>query len=171
MKVVPTKLTKYNVYDDFTRLVGIGDEVTLPDFEPLSDTVSGAAFLGEFDDPTVGAFGNMKMDIPFNALTSEALNMLDMLKVKTITLAGVTQCLDVEGNIVFLPTRVVIRGRGGTLKGGSFKAGSGTGTSASVTILAITIVVNGETAVELDKVNPTYKLWGVDQLAYIKANC
>ena len=30
MKVVPTKLTKYNVYDDFTRLVGIGDEVTLP---------------------------------------------------------------------------------------------------------------------------------------------
>ena len=94
-----------------------------------------------------------------------------MLKVKTITLAGVAQCLDVEGNIVFLPTRVVIRGRGGTLKGGSFKAGSGTGTSASVTILAITIVVNGETAVELDKVNPTYKLWGVDQLAYIKANC
>ena len=50
MKVVPTKLTKFNVYDGFTRLVGIGDEVTLPDFEPLSDTVSGAAFLGEFDD-------------------------------------------------------------------------------------------------------------------------
>ena len=45
MKVVPTKLTKFNVYDGFTRLVGIGDEVTLPDFEPLSDTVSGAAFL------------------------------------------------------------------------------------------------------------------------------
>lgn len=170
-KIVPTKLTKYNVYSGFSRLMGVGEEVKLPDFEPISDTVSGSAFLGEFDDPTVGAFGNMKMEIPFRVLDEEALDLMDMLSVKTITLAGDAQCLDVYGNIVFKPTRVVIRGRGGNLKGGSFKDGSGTGTSVSITVLAIMIIVDGVTAVELDKVNPTYKIWGVDQLAHIKANC
>ena len=54
MKTIPTKINRYNVYNRGNRLLGMGDELTLPDFEPSSETVSGAGILGEIDDPTPG---------------------------------------------------------------------------------------------------------------------
>ena len=45
MKTIPTKINKYNVYNAGNRLLGMGDEVTLPSFEGSSETVSGAGVL------------------------------------------------------------------------------------------------------------------------------
>ena len=39
---IPSKINSYNVYNDAERLIGVGDEVTLPDFEALAETISGA---------------------------------------------------------------------------------------------------------------------------------
>ena len=80
MKTIPTKINKYNVYNQGNRLLGTGDEVTLPSFEASSETVSGAGVLGEFDDPTVGYFSNMELEIPFRVLDQEAVDMLDQTK-------------------------------------------------------------------------------------------
>ena len=33
---IPSKINSYNVYNDAERLIGVGDEVTLPDFEALA---------------------------------------------------------------------------------------------------------------------------------------
>ena len=54
----------------------MGDEVTLPSFEASSETVSGAGVLGEFDDPTVGYFSNMELEIPFRVLDQEAVRTM-----------------------------------------------------------------------------------------------
>ena len=112
-KNIPTKINNYNVYNEGEKLLGVGDELTLPDFEATSETVSGAGILGEIDDPTIGHFGNMQLEIPFRTLDS-----------------GVT-----------------------------------------LNILYILIEVNGESVVELDKMNPTYKVNGVDLLAEYKEMC
>ena len=56
MNTIPTKINRYNVYNKGNRLLGVGEEMTLPDFEPSSETVTGAGILGEIDDPTVGYF-------------------------------------------------------------------------------------------------------------------
>lgn len=50
---IPSKINSFNVYKDGTKLVGISDEVTLPDFESLTETLSGPGILGEVDDPTL----------------------------------------------------------------------------------------------------------------------
>ena len=42
MKDIPTKINKYNVYNDGDRLLGMGDEMSLPDFEASSETITGA---------------------------------------------------------------------------------------------------------------------------------
>lgn len=42
MNTIPTKINRYNVYNAGNRLMGVGDELTLPDFEPSSETVTGA---------------------------------------------------------------------------------------------------------------------------------
>ena len=41
-KNIPTKINNYNVYNEGEKLLGVGDELTLPDFEATSETVSGA---------------------------------------------------------------------------------------------------------------------------------
>lgn len=76
-KNIPTKVNNYNVYNDGEKLLGVGDELTLPDFEATSETISGAGILGEIDDPTIGHFGNMQLEIPFRTLDKEATNMMD----------------------------------------------------------------------------------------------
>ena len=68
MNTIPTKINRYNVYNKGNRLLGVGEEMTLPDFEPSSETVTGAGILGEIDDPTVGYFSNQELEIPFRLL-------------------------------------------------------------------------------------------------------
>lgn len=111
---IPSKINSYNVYNDAERLIGVGDEVTLPDFEAMAETISGAGILGELDDPTVGHFSNMEMEIPFRVLDREATDMLDMTKAVRLTLRAAQQALTVEGDTEFRSMRVVVRGKSAT---------------------------------------------------------
>ena len=63
---IPSKINNYNVYNDNQggRLIGVGAETTLPPFESMAETVSGAGILGEFDDPAVGHFSNIGDSVP-----------------------------------------------------------------------------------------------------------
>ena len=146
MNTIPTKINRYNVYNKGNRLLGVGEEMTLPDFEPSSETVTGAGILGEID-------------------------MMDMTKAVQLEIRGAQQTTNTEGDIEFRPMRVVVRGRGGKLTTGKVKAGSPMDTAITLTILYILIEVDGKTVVELDKLNEVYKVNGVDVLAKIKEMC
>ena len=125
MHEIPTKINKYNVYNEGDRLLGMGDELPLPGFESSSETVSGAGVLGEFDDPTVGYFSNQEMELPFRVLDRDAVDMLDQRKAVRLTVRGSAQSTNSEGDIVFHSVRVVVRGRMSKFELGKFKAGSG----------------------------------------------
>ena len=47
-------LNNYRVYNHGNRVVGAGDEFPLPSFDNTTYTVTGAGFLGEFEQPVVG---------------------------------------------------------------------------------------------------------------------
>lgn len=171
MKTIPTKINKYNVYNAGNRLLGMGDELPLPSFEGSSETVSGAGVLGEFDDPTVGYFGNMEMEIPFRVLDAEAVEMLDQTKAVHLELRGAQQTTDASGDIEFRSMRVVVRGRMASFDPGKLKVGEGMETSVKLTVLYILIEVEDQPMVELDKLNEVFKIRGVDILAKIKEMC
>ena len=170
-KNIPTKVNNYNVYNEGEKLLGVGDELTLPDFEATSETVSGAGILGEIDDPTIGHFGNMQLEIPFRTLDKEATNMMDQTRAVQLTIRGAAQEIDSAGNIGPKSIRVVVRGRAAMLTGGKLKRASSMDSGVTLNILYILIEVNGESVVELDKMNPTYKVNGVDLLAEYKEMC
>ena len=67
--------------------------------------------------------------------------------------------------------RVVVRGRAAKLTGGKLKRASTMDSGVTLNILYILIEVNGESVVELDKMNLTYKVNGVDLLAEYKEMC
>ena len=170
-KVIPTKINKYNVYNQGDRLLGAGDEMTLPSFESSSETVSGAGVLGEIDDPTVGYFTNQELEVPFRVLDREAVDMMDMTRAVQLTIRGAQQTTDSEGNIEFRPMRAVVRGRSAALELGKVKAGSPMDAKVKLTLLYILIEVGGESLVELDKLNEVFKIRGRDMLAKIKEMC
>ena len=171
MNTIPTKINRYNVYNTGNRLLGVGDEMTLPDFEPSSETVTGAGILGEIDDPTIGYFSNQEIEIPFRLLDKEAMGMMNMTKAVQLEIRGAQQTTNSEGDIEFRAMRVVVRGRGGKLETGKVKAGSTMDTKVTLTVLYILIELEGSTVLELDKLNEVYKVNGVDVLAAIKELC
>lgn len=171
VKTIPTKINKYNVYSTGNRLLGMGEEMPLPEFEASSETVSGAGILGEFDDPTVGYFSNMEQEIPFRVLDQEAVDMLDMTKAVQLELRGAQQTTNSEGDIEYRQMRVVIRGRAAKFTPGKVKAGSTMESSVTLTVLYIYIELEGDPMVELDKLNEVYKIRGEDVLAKIKEMC
>lgn len=171
MKTIPTKINRYNVYNRGNRLLGMGDELTLPSFEASTETVSGAGILGEIDDPTVGYFGNQEMEIPFRILDNEATDMLDMTKAVQLEIRGAAQTTNSEGDIEYQGVRVVVRGRSNKFTPGKLKAGNPMDTSITLSILYILIELDGVSVLELDKLNEVFKINGNDILAKIKELC
>ena len=164
MHEIPTKINKYNVYNEGERILGMGDELPLPGFESSGETVSGA-------DPTVGYFSNQEMEIPFRVLDRDAVDMLDQRKAVRLTIRGSAQSTNSEGDIVFHSVRVVVRGRMSKFELGKLKAGSGMEVKITLTLLYILIELDGEPMVELDKLNEVFKIRGKDMLAEIKEMC
>ena len=164
-----TKVNAYNVYLDGNKLVGISDEVTLPDFEALTETLSGAGILGEIDEPLLGHFKASEMEIPFRTLNEHMFRLASMSKALNLTLRASTQTID-TGNINTgaMPSRIVVKGKNKAITGGKLKQGEGTGSSIKVEITYILIEVDGVKMFELDKLNFVYKVKGVDLLAAIR---
>ncbi len=171
MASIPTKVNRYNLYDDGERLFGNGDELTLPDLEMSSETLAGAGILGEIDDPTMGYFSNLSMEIPFRVLDKEAANMMNMATARTITIRGANQVTDSEGNINYTAIRVVVRGRVAKLSLGKMKAGSPMDSAITLNLTYIMIELDGTRIFELDKLNEVFKINGVDMLKTIKEMC
>lgn len=171
MKTIPTKVNNYNIYNEGYCLLGVGDELTLPDFEASSETVSGAGILGEIDDPTVGYFSNQEMEIPFRVLDYEAVEMLDMTKAVHLEIRGGQQTLNSTGDIAFRDIRVVVRGRCKKFTPGKMKAGSPMEASVTLSLLYILLELDGKSILELDKLNRVYKVRGKDILKELKEMC
>lgn len=168
-KNIPDKINDFNVYDDGDKLIGIGEEVTLPDIEMMSETVIVPG--GEIDSPTIGQFTSGQVEIPFQSLTMDTFNLMNPLKSVNITLRASQQEMDGSGNINFTGIRAVFRGRPKTLTAGSIKKGSGTGTSLAIEWTYYMLEIGGVKVVEIDKLNSVFKINGVDILAQSKSLC
>ena len=167
---LPTKINAYNVYLDGTKLIGLSDEITLPDFEALTETLSGAGILGEIDEPLLGHFGASEIEIPFRTINNDMFKLANMQTAISLTLRMSTQTIN-ESNMKtdFMPSRIVIKGKNKAITGGKVKQGNGTASSIKVELLYILIEVDKKAKFELDKLNFVYKVNGEDLLKKVRA--
>ena len=169
---IPSKINSFNVYKDGDKLIGISEEVTLPDFESITETLSGPGIMGEVDDPTLGHFQSMEMEIHFRTMDQDLFRLSDDSSSVTVTLRGAIQYTDNQsGATVFKPMRIVVRGKNKGITGGKLKQGSGTGSSIKLEVLYILIEIGNVTEIELDKFNFVYKVHGKDLLAKVRKMC
>ncbi len=167
-----TKINLYNCYQDGHKMVGLTDEVTLPDFDALTETLSGAGILGEIDEPTLGHFGASEIEIPFLMVDNQMFGMMDMSSSINLTLRISNQAIE-QANFKtdFMPSRIVIKGKKKGFTMGSAKQGSAMKPSVKVEILYILIEVNGKKKFELDKLNVVYKVNDKDLLQKARSQC
>lgn len=171
MSNIPEILNDFNVYKDGNVLIGTTAEVAIPNFEAMTETISGAGILGEYEVANPGHFGAMEIEVPFRILYGDIFQLLDPTQPINLTLRGSLQITEGNGTKAFKGMRVILLGTSKQMTGGTVSAGKPMDASVTLSITYIKIEIDGSDQVELDKVNGTYKVNGVDVLSKIKALC
>ncbi len=166
---IPEKVVNFNVYNEAEKLVGVSAEVTLPNLEAMTETISGAGIAGEFESPTPGHFSSLTVEIPFRVLYDQSFKLM-VPRGQTITLRASQQSYDVAGGeIQHRGLKVILKVIPKGVDLGKLSVGGPTDTKNTLEVLYIKIVENGKTLLELDKANFIYIVNGVDVLANVRA--
>lgn len=168
---IPDKINLFNVYRAGNKLLGLSEEVALPEFAAMTETISGPGILGEVDSPVMGHFSAMEMEVPFRILNEDIFSVMAMGAEVDLTLRASQQALASPGGIIYTGMRVVVRGTLLAFNPGSVKQGAAMGASLKIGLTYIYIERDGKPKVELDKLNGVYKVNGVDQLAAARKLC
>lgn len=167
---IPSIISNFNVYRSGNRLVGVTTEITLPDLDYTTATLSGAGLAGETEVPVLGHFPSISMDIPFAILYDDTFSLLAM-NGEQLTLRGNIQRYDAStGQMLNQSMRLIVGGIPKGLKPGKMAVGSTMDSSASLEVTYLKIEIGGQEKLELDKFNYVYKVNGVDLLAEAKQN-
>ncbi|MEK5069815.1 phage major tail tube protein [Sporosarcina sp. FSL K6-1508] len=168
MSTIPEKIVNFNVYSDADKLVGVAAEVTLPDFEAMTETISGAGIAGEYESATPGHFGSQTIEIPFRSISDPSFKFLQN-RGQTIILRAAQQSYDVSsGKTNIRPLKVTIKGLPKGLNLGKVGVGTPTETTNTIEILYIKIEENGVTLLELDKLNFIFIVNGTDLMEDVR---
>lgn len=167
---LPEVLNDFNLYGEGEKLVGQDAEITLPELTMVTDTLSGSGIMGEVEDPVTGQFESATMGIKWTCLNRDYFKLLDTTKPLMLTLRGSLQCMDTStGYTDYYPAKIIVRGKAKTINLGKFEKGKKMESETQIEIMYIKVTVDGETLIELDKLNFKFVLNGEDKLAKIRA--
>ena len=144
----------------------------LPDFEAITDTIDGGGILGEFEDPVTGHFESMEVTVPFAVLYKSQFDLINTTEPPMLTFRGSEQVINKStGNTDYVPVRVIIKGKAKTNKLGKLSRGKKGEPEITMEVLYIKVEVDGETMVELDKLNFRFIVNGVDLMEKVRSQC
>lgn len=163
----PDKLIGFAVWLDGVELLGVVD-ATLPNLTPMKETNKGAGIAGEYETRALGQYGALKLGMTWRRANKQA-HELASPEGKTIELRAVGQDIDSsdykfkKGKI-----RVVVRASASDMQPGKFEPAAAMGTTTELECLYYKYEEDGEVLVEVDKLNYTGVINGVDELAEVR---
>lgn len=165
---IPEKLSLFRAYvgdsSAENNLVGITDEVTLPDFEFLSEPLNLAGMAGEVDSPSQGQLKSAQIEIPFSNISKKSLE-LAANDSKPLILRGAQEVLDSATMSKRNVGRVVtVMGMTKGINYGKLKKGGYGEPSIKKEIITYKDVVDGETVTDINKIDPKCVINGEDLL-------
>ena len=165
---LPDKINNFNVYDGKYKLIGVSSEITLPSFDPLTDTLNVAGMAGEIESEVIGSFGSMKLEIPFVNLCADFFAFA--ASTNPVVLRGSMEIFNTKSQAKdSVPITITVKGHTMNINPGSFKKGGKGEPKIPKEITYIKIAINNETQIELDKLNSVFNMGGVDQFAKIRS--
>lgn len=169
MATLPEVVYGFNVYKSGNQLIGISGEVTLPDIAAQTDTISGAGILGSFETSIVGVFDSMELEIPFRVLDDDIFSFMNPMETIDLNLRASKQVLNQQtAAIDSTGMRIATRGKLKKFKPGKVAQASQMDCSVTIEVLYLLIELDGESKLEIDKLNFVYNVNGVDILAKVR---
>jgi len=165
----PLLTAQFNVFvDGGKKLLGLAD-VTLPNFEALSETITGAGIMGELEIPAVGQFSAMNfvmnfrsmLDVPLTFAVSKAYHF-DLRSAQsyeettTYERGEAKERYSVRG-----PVRVI--NHGNRAPNGLWEA------SIEIAVRRVEHYMDGKLLLEFDPLNDVYRVNGQDIYAQVRA--
>ncbi|MFC4403320.1 phage major tail tube protein [Gracilibacillus xinjiangensis] len=165
---IPERVVNYNIYDETDKLVGVSAEVTLPNFEAMTETVSGAGIAGEFESALPGHFGSQTIEIPFRVLMDNSFSLMKN-SGRSLVLRAAQQSYDVAaGKSERRPLKITLKYQPKGLNLGTLGVGAMTESTNTLEVLYIKVEENNNTMLEYDKLNFVFVVDGEDLLADIR---
>lgn len=170
--ILPTVTNTYNVYKNGNAFIGLSEEITLPDFTAVTEEMAGSGLLGKIQEAVMGHFDSQELKIPFQNLDDDIFSMANPLDIIDLNLRAAQQQLNKEkGTASYRGVRVAVRGKLKSFSPGVLKQGGKMGASVTLELHYILIQIDGITKLELDKLNGTYRVNGVDVMEEMRQYC
>lgn len=154
---IPEIINNFNVYNNGNNLVGVTGTVTLPSFDAITETISGAGILGEYETGVVGHYSSISQTVPFRILDEDIFTIMDPCELVDLTFrASAQSTVKATGAIDYKSMRVVERGRLKSFNPGKLEMGKQMDAEVTLEILYILVEVDGKTMLEYDKLNSVF---------------
>jgi len=166
--MLPKKLKNFNLFTDGDNLVGIVDEITLPNLQRKFEEIR----PGGFNAPVDTDMGMQKMESSFklHEVAARILKKFGIAAVDGVALRFLGAAVSDGGDASTDAIEVIMRGRYSGLELPSgYKAGESGMLSVSASLVYFKYVVNDETLIEIDIINMVEKVNGEDRLAAQRA--
>lgn len=168
MSTIPEKLNNFRVFvSGSPDLKGVAD-LQLPSFDAMTETVSGAGILGEYESPNLGHFQSMKLTLNWRVITDELTEFLKLGAIGIDCRLANQERDQSTGNYVFKANRVYVKGVVTKNDLGKASKGSPYEGASEIEVTYIKLERDGKIIVELDKINYIYKVNGIDYMANIR---
>lgn len=166
------KTIQYSIYDrtEGGNPVFITDTSSLkrPDVEMLTETIKGAGIMGEIDLPTMGQLSAMSYEITFNRANKRAVILFGQ-KTQHFETRWVTDVLDTEsGKIGVCANKEIVKAIPKKIGLGSIEGNANNETTVEMEVIYYKFIQDGETLLEIDKLNNVFIIDGWDYGAALR---
>lgn len=165
---IPTLLNNYNMYGSGHKYLGVAAEVTLPNFEYLTETIDGAGIGGEIEEAVEGSFGSLETETTFQNIGTEMFDYITQTGI--VTYRGSMQMTNTASQTTDSESVVITtKGKVKSFDMGTLKKGGKGEPKVVREITYCKVTIGGKAVLELDKYNMIWKLNGVDKLQKIRS--
>lgn len=163
---VPEVVSNFNAYHNGNVLIGVANSITLPTFDPETESISGAGVLGSYDTAIPGHYSSIAQEINFRTLDEDIFDVMDPTQPVELTFRAAEQMTVKEtGALDYRSMRIVERGRLKSFTPGTLELGKQMNASVTLELVYILIETDGEERLAYDKINDVFRINGADVLA------
>lgn len=159
-----SKTINYAVYNTAAGREHIADttKVQLPAIENMSDTIKGAGIMGEIDLPSMAMPGSMTTAISLRVDSKTAAKLSGRGTQSLEIVWNIDQLDGSSGSVKAVQHKAFVKGVLKKFDPGSVEPGAQMDGSIEIETLYFKRVIDGETIMEIDKLNNVYRVLGVD---------
>ncbi|MDR2648750.1 MAG: phage major tail tube protein [Clostridiales bacterium] len=164
----PEGLHSYNVYDVTEKIIGVANNVKLPNFEAMTETITGAGILGSRDVPMTGHFTDLTIEFNFRTLESAVMTLMRETSDILYLRGGQQYYEHSSGKAVYHGIKITLRRRPKALDLGKLEQAKAMESKVTLSVYYIKIESDGKILIEYDPYNFVYIVNDVDLLADLR---